>query len=88
MSKLRSCTETARRRVRSSRLTADDRRMISRINKTRSVMRYFGMVPLGYDPGVSGRLKSGASISLSTAELNWLQPLLEELRDYREGRTQ
>lgn len=66
----------------------DDRRTIARINRTRSVLKYFGMTPQGYDPGVMGRLDSnGASIDLSTAALNWIQPLLEELRKRRKEDT-
>lgn len=66
-----------------ARLSAADKRMVARINKTRAVFKFFGATPHGYDPGITGRLPGGAMFDFSDGEQKWIEPLLVELRRLR-----
>lgn len=81
-------------------MSAEDKRILARMKEERELLTEFGAKLHGSDPGVTayfadvsfGRVLGtgggyfGEPLNFSAAEWKWLRPLLEELRDFRNGR--
>jgi hypothetical protein len=60
--------------------------LIARMDEVRDLLHEFGLELFGYDPGVSTFLMSNTNYSLhfNNEEWHWLEPLLKELKIFRE----
>lgn len=71
----------------------EDRKLLARMKEIRELIAEFGLILRGYDPGISASVKAnpglrgrgywGEAVSFDNNEWKWLEPLLNELRDYR-----
>jgi len=64
--------------------------LLNRMDELRSLLKEFGAVLSGFDPGISACLPGqkgngywGETLNFNGVEWTWLEPLLIELRNYR-----
>lgn len=78
-----------------SRITAEDKKLLARMKEIRELIKEFGLTLCGYDPGISAYVDSRPELrpsawngpfKLDDVEWAWLEPLLKELREYRQGK--
>lgn len=71
------------------RTKAEVKAIVARSKHLRELLDYFGLVLVGFDPGVSARNPNATdyfkrlSYNFDSQEWAWLEPLLVELRDLR-----
>ena len=72
---------------------SENRKIRERAKQLRELLREFGAVLSGFDPGASAMIKGvpgkgdgywGEQLSFTGLEWKWLEPLLVELRDFRQ----
>jgi hypothetical protein len=64
-------------------MTKEEKKLVSRMNEVRDLLKEFGLTLHGYDPGVSVYWTLTRDVSLCLGfgpdEWKWLEPLLKEL---------
>lgn len=69
----------------------EERALTLRLNKTRDLLKEFGVIPYAYDPGVRcyvGNVEGdqfAPVVDFDEETWAWLEPLLQELRMYRKA---
>jgi len=64
------------------RYDTEDRNSL--VEQDLELVKYFEARYMGVIPGASIYLSNGGSVKMDAAAWNWLRPLLEELREFRE----
>ena len=60
-----------------TRLTAQDRELVKKMDSARELLKRFGLRLRGYDPGVTADDSLGRKFEFGYYEWEWLEPILQ-----------